>query len=296
MIVIEMTGGLGNQMFQFCLYERLRRIGKDVYLDASAYDDKAYARKLEIFRFSGIKSDYLRFYNDSLRNMKGTKEAAFLLKRRILKSFGTIYHDKIAVYQPEIFDKDWVRLIGYWQNECFFKDIRVDIIRMFSFAIDGKHNQVYALANDMARENSVSLHVRRGDYLDPRYQHVYCNICSLHYYGESIRYICDRITNPVFYVFSDDMEWVKENISVLFKCNGESCRVVYVDCNKGDDSYLDMYLMSQCKHHIIANSTFSWWGAWLGTYKGKVVVSPARWFANHEVTDTICDDWIRVDC
>ena len=190
---------------------------------------------------------------------------------------------------------DWFRLDGYWQNEDYFKDIREDILECFTFNPEGIDQKNKETAEKMMTSNSVSLHVRRGDYLTSAYQHVYSNICSVQYYKRATEYICQNIDNLFFFIFSDDIEWCKENIRELFGDGFDESRIAFIDYNHGDQSYLDMYLMSKCRHHIIANSTFSWWGAWLGTNEDKIVVAPDRWFANHDVTDIICDDWVRIE-
>lgn len=121
----------------------------------------------------------------------------------------------------------------------------------------------------MSRENSVSVHIRRGDYLLRKHSKIH-GLCSLEYYLQAIQFIKSKSKDPVFYFFSDDIPWARENF-----CNPS---YKFVDCNSGSNSCLDLYLMSQCKHNIIANSTFSWWGAWLNRNKEKIVVAPSVWF------------------
>ena len=122
---------------------------------------------------------------------------------------------------------------------------------------------------------AVSLHVRRGDYVsDPKTKAI-LGVCSLDYYRAAIAHIAERIESPAFFVFSDDIAWAKANLEIPFPCE-------YVDHNQGQQSYNDMHLMSLCKHHIIANSSFSWWGAWLNPRKDKIVIAPENWFANNE--------------
>lgn len=293
MIIEELNGGLGNQMFQYCLYKKLSMLGKDVYLDASCYDEPDNVRKFELNKFEGIKKEKLVFSNDSYRD-RSVLNCWFVVKRKVFKQINHSYEDKIGIYQPEIYDMDWVRLVGYWQNEKYFLDIREDVLESFCFDRDTVGDYNNKLAKEMANRTSVSLHVRRGDYLDPRYSHAYNNICTMDYYKKAVRYIYDNTKDPFFYIFSDDLEWVKNNICLLMGNDNFNDRVTFVDGNRGENSYLDMFLMSQCRHHIIANSTFSWWGAWLGTNGDKIVVSPNRWLSNHDTTDTICDGWIRI--
>ena len=132
--------------------------------------------------------------------------------------------------------------------------------------------------------NSVSLHVRRGDYV--KLQHIH-GLCDLDYYAHAIRFITEHLTNPHFFIFSDDIQWVTNNLKIGFSHT-------FVDINHGHDSAWDMWLMANCKHNIIANSSFSWWGAWLNQNPNKIVVAPAQWFADGQQTDIISDDWTKI--
>jgi hypothetical protein len=132
--------------------------------------------------------------------------------------------------------------------------------------------------------NSVSIHIRRGDFLLE--EEKFGNICTPQYYGKAITEIGRRVETPVFFFFSDDMKWVRENMRIPHP--------YYIDWNRGKDSWQDMFLMSKCKHHIIANSTFSWWGAWLNPSPQKVVVTPGRFLNNMDTPDLIPDSWVKV--
>ena len=294
MIVIEMGGGLGNQMFQFCLYKKLKSLRKDVYLDVSSYDLPGSLRRYELDRFIGIRREEIKFSNDSFRKRSNTSDALFIAKRFIFKRICRTYKDKIGVFQPEVYDMDWVRLVGYWQNESYFSDIRDSILECYTFDSNELDSRNRSLGGKMEKEQSVSLHVRRGDYLDDRNSHIYDNICTSNYYRRAVDYICKNVEHPIFYLFSDDIKWCKNNIGALYGDYHGKIESKFVDFNNGVHSYLDMYLMNKCRHHIIANSTFSWWGAWLGTNEDKIVVAPSRWLANHDTSDTICTDWIKV--
>jgi hypothetical protein len=134
-------------------------------------------------------------------------------------------------------------------------------------------------------DNSISIHVRRGDYLN---HESYKNICGLNYYCSAIRYIKTLIMDPFFIVFSDDILWCKENLNNILS----DTSVIYVDWNTGKESYKDMQLISNCKHNIIANSSFSWWGAWLNTFPNKIIIAPKKWLnTNIESTPRIAN-WL----
>jgi hypothetical protein len=144
------------------------------------------------------------------------------------------------------------------------------------------------LAREISDVNAVSLHVRRGDYVHNSKAAATYALCSLDYYNKSIKYVAERVHNAHFFVFSDDIPWVKSNLEIDFP-------VKYIDNNFGVDSYNDMRLMSLCKHNIIANSSFSWWGAWLNLNSEKIVVSPMRWFFNETgIQDLIPKSWVRL--
>lgn len=296
MVIIEISGGLGNQMFQYALYLKLKKLGKEVHLDTSAYYKKNYVRALELGVF-GV----------TLPEPMSTSQYIITNFRKKLQRKIPVYEDKIGVYQPKIYDMDNVILRGYWQNELYFKDIKEDILKTFSFLEEMKRKDI-AEINDknefyvgkMKEEISVSVHIRRGDYLDKKFFDVYGDICTLEYYRKAISYIQSKFNELHFYFFSDDIEWLKENLNQLVFNDAKAdlqqkYQITIVDINHGEQSYMDMYLMSKCKHHIIANSTFSWWGAWLGMNSDKIVVAPSRWFNNHETTDIICKEWVKID-
>ena len=118
-------------------------------------------------------------------------------------------------------------------------------------------------------------------------QGLYGGICTEMYYAKAITYICNKIDQPSFFVFSNEIDWVKNNVDIP--------NPTYIDFNNGADSWQDMFLMSQCKHNIIANSSFSWWGAWLNSGQEKLVIAPKKWFNNHEINDIVCESWIKID-
>lgn len=140
--------------------------------------------------------------------------------------------------------------------------------------------------NKILQNNSVSIHIRRKDYLNKTNSVVYGNICNEKYYYDAIQTIRGNIKNPVFMIFTDDPEWV--NKSQLFK------DMIIVSGKYNGDELMDLYLMTQCSSHIIANSSFSWWGAWLSDEKKGIVIAPSRWFNNHEQTDMIPKRWTKL--
>lgn len=164
-------------------------------------------------------------------------------------------------------------ITGHWLSEKYFKNFESRIRQDYTFKLNLEgENKLFA--DDISNTNSISLHVRRGDYVSDKKTLATHGICSPDYYHCAINNIADDISNPKFFIFSDDISWVKENIKINYKCK-------YVDINHGDQAYNDMRLMSLCKHNIIANSTFSWWGGWLNNNPRKIVVAPKKWYSNH---------------
>lgn len=176
---------------------------------------------------------------------------------------------------------------GYFQSEKYFKTIRSEILKEFQprIELDEVNKKI---AENMKQTNSISLHVRRGDYVTNSAASQVHGTCNGEYYQKAIAHFEEMSEKSVFYIFSDDLSWAKENI----KINSE---VHYVDQNTGTNSYRDLFLMSQCKHHIIANSSFSWWGAWLNSNSKKTVIAPKRWYLDPKmVTDDIYpEEWLR---
>jgi len=178
-------------------------------------------------------------------------------------------------------------LKGYWQSERYFSAVADAIRTDFTFRLPMSEENS-RLAEAIGAVNAVSLHVRRGDYLSNPHTLSVHGVCSIEYYVRAIRYIVDRVSDPVFFVFSDDLDWVKTALRINYPCH-------FVDHNRGRESYNDMRLMSLCSHHVLANSSFSWWGAWLNPSESKIVVAPSQWFAKPvDVTDLLPEGWVRL--
>ncbi|WCD82151.1 alpha-1,2-fucosyltransferase [Pseudomonas sp. TUM22785] len=179
-------------------------------------------------------------------------------------------------------------LLGYWQSERYFDSIVSDVRKAFRF-----RNQLSAPALELSTQigsvNSVSLHIRRGDYITNSKANALMAECSIEYYNRAIDHVRNKLLEPHFFVFSDDLNWAEDNLKLDFP-------TTYVDINRGEDSYNDMRLMSMCHSNIIANSSFSWWGAWLNTNADKIVISPSRWFKkiNMRCNDLIPLNWERM--
>jgi hypothetical protein len=177
-------------------------------------------------------------------------------------------------------------LKGLWQSPLYFAKYQDEIRKIFTIK-ENYIDNLDSIANDIKNSQSVSVHIRRGDYLS-KIAYRELGLTSIEFYKKSIAYMSETITNPQFYFFSDDIEWVKSEFH-LPNAN-------FVSGEKTKNNIEDFYLMSQCKHNIIANSTFSWWAAWLNENPEKIVVAPIKWFnkLRHSTKDLIPEKWIRI--
>ncbi len=299
MIIVKLQGGLGNQMFQYALGRALGlRTGDAVLFDKSWFIDvpahetiRAFA--LDIFslpiRFADKKDIPLEQRNVLLRRLPFWRALCG-------RPAWVVLFDHSPVAQKRILE--WraggnVFLQGFWQSEKYFKDAE-DVIRNdFAFrAVPDEANQ--AMLDKMASDlrggvESVSVHVRRGDYSSDPKTHAHHGLLPLEYYQSAMSVIDKRFPRGCYYVFSDDLSWCRDNLR--FKGEG-----VFVDVNAGKPAWMDMRLMTRCRHHIIANSSFSWWGAWLNASPDKVVVAPQQWLSQARlVNDDIWPgDWLKI--
>lgn len=247
-------GGLGNQMFEYAFLLALRNQGHDVVLDTSYYGFLHMHNGYELDRVFGI--------NEEIVN----KQGLHILFLRFLNKFASpsYYLIDSLEYNAHYLNSPSRFLKGYWQDERYFKDIDATIREAFQFKDVDRVNLDFA--KEMQDCNSVSVHIRRGDY-----SYYGMTLIGEDYYKRALGYIGDRIDSPVFYFFSDD-EYVAKRIAEKLNV---VCR--FVTHNRDVDSYKDMYLMSHCRHNIVANSSFSWWGAWLNRNNEKIVIAPALW-------------------
>lgn len=279
MRLIKITGGLGNQMFIYAFYLQMRKRFNSVFIDLSDMVHYNVHYGYEINRVFNLP------HTEFCMNQKIKKILEFLFFKTILerKQKGRMEPYTKKYIWPLIYFK------GFYQTEKYFADIKDEVRKAFTFnmSLASAKSKKTALEMDQ-NEHSVSIHIRRGDYLQPKHWEAIGQICQLEYYQNAIKEIEKHIENPVYYVFSEDLKWVKENLNLK--------NAVYIDWNKGDNSWQDMMLMSHCHHHIICNSTFSWWGAWLDSRKKKIVIGPQQW-TKHENSDTILpQEWIKVPC
>jgi len=281
MVIIRVCGGLGNQLFQYALYRKMCLLGKDVYLDKSLY--KSRRREKRHYCLDMLNHDIRycsRKQRKKLSNHDTNRISWYFQKRKGLKA-SHYYEKKASAYEKEIFDFDELYLDGYWQNERYFADIRETLLKELHFKIP---RNAAVLLKEIQSCNAVSIHVRRGDYLKDNRR---CeNICTLEYYKRAMAFLEERVAIDKYYVFSDDIKWCKEH----FK---DDSRYVFVNPRSEKESAIDLKLMSSCKHNIIANSSFSWWAAWLNENQKKIVIAPCVWINGRDL-DIWCDGWIKM--
>ena len=292
MVISNIVGGLGNQMFQYAAGRALALTNdRSLLLDLSDFTAYQLHHGFELSRVFSLVA--AKAEPSTTHELLGWRENYWARKILRRPQFSWLRGTKFVVephfnYWPDFFNiNDDCYLYGYWQSERYFKAFEAIIRQDFIFR-EPLQELNAELSLDMATKQAVSLHIRRGDYVSNPKNHNIMSVCDLEYYRLAINYIATQVEQPVFYLFSDDMAWVKQSLPMEFPS-------VYIEHNSGAESYRDMQLMSLCRHHIIANSSFSWWGAWLNANPDKIVIAPKHWFSNgNDDTDLIPDEWIRL--
>lgn len=290
MIIIRVNGGLGNQLQQYALYEKMKSLGKEVKLDLSWFEkdhESAFKRTLELDLFPEVK--YEEASKEEISNILGNRNLWIkgLEKLHLKKSPLYVEHQ---MYDPSVFTMEHKILEGYWACEEYYADRISNLQEQLKFPSNLSLENL-KMREEMQSCNSVSLHIRRGDYLKKENLEMFGGICTEEYYEAALQWIRDRVEEPHFYLFSDDPSYVSK------KYQGPEYRVANI--NRGRDSYLDLYLMSQCKHNICANSTFSFWGARLNQNPDKNMIRPLKqkncdWY-EPEKMKRLWKGWILID-
>jgi hypothetical protein len=293
MIVIKLQGGLGNQMFQYAFGISVsQKLKSRLYFDLSFYtltDNGLTQRNFELGLFAGS----VNIAGDSLKNSFFGKSLYSRIVHKLGISKKTVYREQTLKFSSDVFNvKPPVYFEGFWQSEQYFND-NEDLIRKSLVFKNPLNPDSQKIAELIAKQgNPVSVHIRRGDYVSSKSTNELHGVCSAKYYMDAITEIKDKTPDPYFYFFSDDPDWVKETLLPVIE------NAVLVQHNKDSESWQDMALMSKCKHHIIANSSFSWWGAWLNANKEKIVIAPVNWFStktdNLDPQDLIPGNWIQL--
>lgn len=279
MVVVRLHGGLGNQMFQYAAGKALSlKRNEQLKIDISMFKTyKLRSYELSVFQSINHKSIVMpciiiRFYK---------------LLAKICRRIAVVLDDKNDLINMNIKTNN-IFLDGYWQSDKFFDAYSSEIRGDLTLCADILNDIEKTILDEINEANSVSVHVRRGDYVTKQGRMVYYE-CDSEYYSAAQSLINRFSSNPKFYVFSDDIEWVKDNIDFKYSCE-------YVELSKERSSAITMLLMSRCKHNIIANSSFSWWSAWINSNKDKIVVAPKQWFVDGRKTKNqiIPKEWYTI--
>ena len=282
LVVIQLSGGMGNQMFQYALYLQLKALGKNVKIDDKTEYEGRNARPIRLSVFDAkyatptetemkcLTDSYLDLCSKIRRKLTGRKTAEYM--------------EKSQLFDSSVLEKDRAYLVGWWQSEKYFADIRDEVRKAFVFKSIELSEKMKEYEKQMQESNSVSVHIRRGDYLDV--DEVYGGICTKEYYEKAMKRMKEEIPDGRFFIFTNDVPWVKEHMA------GENITVV--EGNDEDAGYIDMYLMTQCKHYILANSSFSWWGCYLNPSNDKKVIAPKTWANGRDCRDVYTDDMKKI--
>lgn len=286
MLIVRLMGGLGNQLQQYSLYRRMIEAGLEARLDTSWFSNNNQQgmlapREIELDRLKGV--EYIPASKEELNTIMGSDSIAGRIKRKIRRVFrsqaGPIVYENGRMYLDDlitdVFENKTCNnkiLEGYFACEYYHKDMLPILRNELKFPLEEHSNP--ELLNELAEEicscNSLSVHIRRGDYMDAANKEMFGGICTDDYYSTAIEYALNKIDNPKLFIFSDDLEYAERfNINLTEKCPSK-----IVSINRAKDSIFDMYLMSLCKHNIVANSTFSFWGARLNCNEAKMMIRP----------------------
>lgn len=293
MIIIQLAGGLGNQLQQYALYKKMAGMGKDVRLDTSWFDAEMEdngditSRKLELNYFNGIS--YEACLPEERKKLIGNSRLGGKIRRKLLPGTVKWFHES-KMYHPELFDFDDMYVSGYFACEKYYADILKKLREEICFP-KSDNSLNHELMKEMQSVCSVSVHIRRGDYLNDVNKEMFGGICTDAYYRASMELIKRKFPEARFYLFSDDTEYAKAHY--------QGSRYMVVDWNKGKDSFYDMQLMSCCRHNICANSTFSFWGARLNGSEDKIMIRPAvhknsQEFVKEEMF-ALWENWVFAD-
>ena len=277
LVVIQLSGGMGNQMFQYALYLQLKALGRKVKIDDKTEYEGRNARPIRLSVFDAkydtpteiemlcLTDSYLDLFSKIRRKLTGRKTAEYM--------------EKNPRFDSNVLEMDRAYLVGWWQSEKYFKSIKEEVRKAFAFKNIELSEKMQQYKVAMENSNSVSVHIRRGDYL--QVDEVYGGICTEEYYEKAMKHMKEQVPDCHFFIFTNDISWVKEHMA------GEN--VTVVEGNDEDAGYIDMYLMTRCKHYILANSSFSWWGCYLNPSKEKKVIAPKIWANGRDCRDVYTD-------
>lgn len=289
MDVVRFMGGLGNQMFQYAFLRSLENQGREVVASLGFYKKHPELMQFElneVFYLPKLKYEideqFMKSYNKRKIKNNDYNSSSYDISKRF---FWKENLDEYGLFQKDVYNTQNCTFAGYWQSYLYFDSIKELIKDEFEFRyVENKLQLLMEYLFNMP--NSISLHVRRGDYL--KASDTYGGICTYDYYKRAVEYVQQIVSNPFFVVVSDDIKWVKEN----YKLDNS----IYISSSMFDNykNWYDMAIMSACSNNIIANSSFSWWGAWLNRNENKIVIAPKRWVNNADFENICPSQWVRM--
>ena len=283
-VVVGLSGGLGNQMFQYAAGRSLAiRLNTTLVLDLSWFEGQTRRKfALAPFCIDSVQSlpyPWLPAYGRALLSRLSRRWFARIMDVPVWREPHFHYSSNFNSISAPVF------LEGYWQSESYFREVRPILLRDFTL----KHPLPEACVNVLQEINgcdAICVHVRRGDYLsNPKAAKIH-GYCSENYYRNGVRELCHGLAKPCCFVFSDDADWVRQSLSF-------DCPMIVVDINGPNEAHLDIVLMAACHYFLIANSSLSWWGAWLAPYSEKKIIAPKRWFltSDKNTHDLLPESW-----
>ena len=291
MIIVKLIGGLGNQLFQYACGRYLAHLHKtELYLDLSFLEkpsDGSYTqRKYELapyhLNIAFANAEMIQKFNPGNRLTRTLqRKLPILFDHLYVSESGSAYHKEFMSYPADTY------LDGFWQSELYFKPIENLLRNELTLNTElNKENQFWL--NKINSCESIALHVRRGDYVQNKLANAFHGICSPEYYHAAISWMDKEVKASEVFVFSDDIDWCKAEF--------KEKNFHFVDVNSAEQAHFDLMLMQHCKHAIIANSSFSWWAAWLNSNPDKKIVAPLHWFKDPSMhnPDLIPSTWKQV--
>lgn len=289
MKIVKIIGGLGNQMFQYALYLALRNKfpAEDIRVDLSLFDSYKLHNGYELERVFGLQPAVAS--EADIRRLSRYFSSYLLqrISRKLLPVRPTeCIEKKDFLYQENVWSSGDRYYEGYWQQAAYFNPVEADVRRAFAFRPFSNERNRSLTDLILSQPASVGIHIRRGDYVKHK---IFGGICEEAYYRQAVQYVYDHFESPFFYVFSNDLAWCQAYIAPLL---GKNFRIV--DWNKGENSYADMQLMSLCRGLVIANSSFSWWSAYLNVRPDRVVIAPSPWAKLTYPVSVQLKDWVLI--
>ena len=297
MIVVRICEGLGNQMFEYAyayaVAQRMKKRKIIVYLDmrdsdVTLYDRRRIGRRIAIDKFNisipAADSEVLRHWNYIMDKTISHRMVQYMQSIGLWK-YQVIQEDKFHYEKKYLQIRDDTYVNGWFQHYQYFNGYRKQLLSEFTLKEEWSIPE--QLRQIMKEYQVVSIHVRRGDYITNSYARKLLPVCRKDYYMDAVKYLKTRVSNPYLFIFTNDEKWVNNNL--YFDVPG-----IVITGHYNLSDVQELILMSQCKHNIIANSTFSWWGAWLNTYENKIVIVPHRWFKDVSRENIALESWVKM--